>query len=356
MLQSYKRQDVKARLIFWICVQLLLICIFEIVQTISLKHQISYLVNFSLACLMPLFCALAYDWYVYVFSVLRPRRKLREVPFDRFFRVVIVLYSLFSFTSPWHNLLFVVSEEGVEIRGGYMWTVVAIPWMCGVLSIYMCIRDLHYARRRLTVSASLGIIFLTLLGMVSGIVQYSTFLPVVAPSVTLGMLIYFISLQNTWISKDPLTKLNNRSCLSSFLKYNYRSRAKNLQPYVLYFDVNRFKKINDNYGHVAGDLALKLIAEVLMQKLEHTRHFVCRMGGDEFVAILFVQDDLEVKDFILTTRELINLRSEQEDLPFKISISIGVARLDDHGRNFDEALSQAEGEMYSEKQYGASLL
>ncbi|MCX8034553.1 MAG: sensor domain-containing diguanylate cyclase [Thermodesulfovibrio sp.] len=95
--------------------------------------------------------------------------------------------------------------------------------------------------------------------------------------------------------KDPLTKLYNRKGFD--FMYPIRQREMMLLDYhtgVLFFDIDDFKKINDTYGHEAGDKVLYAISQIFINFLRH-QDIVVRWGGEEFLAVIFIKDLNHVK-------------------------------------------------------------
>lgn len=92
-------------------------------------------------------------------------------------------------------------------------------------------------------------------------------------------------------TRDPLTGLLNRRGGSEILEHHHtflvRSKSAKNNFAVLNLDLNRFKGINDKYGHETGDLVLKFFGEILTKKLRgHEHDIIVRAGGDEFLVIL----------------------------------------------------------------------
>lgn len=90
-------------------------------------------------------------------------------------------------------------------------------------------------------------------------------------------------------------------------------------------DGNKFKKVNDTYGHVTGDEVLRLVAEQLKRTFGNMQAFLARYGGDEFVVIVKgkTQDEMDV--IIHQTQENVNAIAWGADTPWQLSISIGCA-------------------------------
>ena len=96
---------------------------------------------------------------------------------------------------------------------------------------------------------------------------------------------HFVYVQRTQIYNDALTGLNNRKRLFFMLETKIPQADKE-HPMILYLlDANRFKQINDKYGHAEGDNALISIAECMIQLAGEYNIFVARYGGDEFMML-----------------------------------------------------------------------
>jgi diguanylate cyclase (GGDEF)-like protein len=144
---------------------------------------------------------------------------------------------------------------------------------------------------------------------------------------------------------DALTDLPNRSLLARHLSTLLADRT---PLALLYVDLDRFKPVNDRFGHGAGDLVLRCVAERLVASVSAS-DIVSRIGGDEFVILAVGITDPEVA---VALAERIRARIEE---PFDlgaatvtVGASIGVA-LAGPGATPDELLHEADGAMYSAK-------
>ena len=108
----------------------------------------------------------------------------------------------------------------------------------------------------------------------------------------LSLLIVYLSMQEYGLNTDYLTGAYNRRQLDNYIRTKIKlSRPESIIG-VICVDLNEFKLINDNYGHEAGDKALKTSVAVLRKSLR-PNDFIARTGGDEFVILL---DDLSSPD------------------------------------------------------------
>lgn len=147
---------------------------------------------------------------------------------------------------------------------------------------------------------------------------------------------------------DALTGLLNRRALfekAEILFGGLERHSKTLT--VLFADLNKFKSINDQLGHRAGDWVLVQIAEIIGGSIRKS-DIAARYGGDEFVLIL-PETDLE-KGKALALRLQENIRRWVANEPLALSITIGVGEAPRHGTNLSSVLEHVDRAMYRGKQ------
>lgn len=142
---------------------------------------------------------------------------------------------------------------------------------------------------------------------------------------------------------DELTGIYNRKY---FIDAYHNFDAKKLKKYSLFiFDIDKFKNVNDTYGHNKGDLAIRYVAQLAKNTLDH-HSIVARWGGDEFIGLIktdIAQNQLE---------ELRQKIEEKDSTDYgKITISIGISNIR-HYKNFRETLEAADSALYSSKANG----
>jgi diguanylate cyclase (GGDEF)-like protein len=155
---------------------------------------------------------------------------------------------------------------------------------------------------------------------------------------------------------DLLTEINNRFSFERFLDMQMQSAGKDMEAFgLIYLDLNRFKQVNDSYGHLIGDLYLREAALRMKSQLRPP-DMLARLGGDEFAVVLpTVRSRLEVES-------IANRLQRAFDEPFILgennlqgSASVGFALYPDDGRNKDALLSTADAAMYMNKQANRDL-
>ncbi|BBP74600.1 diguanylate cyclase [Pseudomonas sp. Ost2] len=152
-------------------------------------------------------------------------------------------------------------------------------------------------------------------------------------------------------SHDSLTGLPNRAFFEGRLMRALRNGAKQGERVgVLFLDSDRFKQINDNFGHAAGDAVLMAVATRVRAQLRED-DLVARLGGDEFAVLLTplhaIEDAERIADKIIASMEMPIAVPGQAQVV--TSLSIGIAVYPDHGTSPGTLLNAADAAMYQAK-------
>lgn len=140
---------------------------------------------------------------------------------------------------------------------------------------------------------------------------------------------------------DPFTRLYNKRCAESHIRTLLACYPGQTHALIL-FDLDQFKRVNDTFGHLAGDRVIRSIADNL-QTLFGEDHILGRFGGDEF--IVFVRT-IPNRAFLLSKLELLAC---SEDNGYQVTKSIGAALYPEHGTTFPELLHKADMALYRSK-------
>lgn len=150
---------------------------------------------------------------------------------------------------------------------------------------------------------------------------------------------------------DPLTGLTNRALFYDRLENALRSASRNQSRLaLLYLDLNEFKRINDTWGHEAGDEVLRQVARRLESGTRQT-DTIGRMGGDEFTVLLTDLPDASsaVEKAIAKIRDILATPIEFAGQIFRITASVGVALYPEDGDTAQQLLIKADASMYLNK-------
>ena len=152
---------------------------------------------------------------------------------------------------------------------------------------------------------------------------------------------------------DPLTKLINRRVL---LRLAHTSNDYHEMYSVIMFDLDRFKRVNDTYGHAAGDKVLVAVAQVIQKELR-TTDIIARFGGEEFVAVLPKVNLRDAK--IMASRVAVAISRQVivlvDDTELSVTASVGVTQRK-QDESIDEALIRADNFLYFAKESGRDLV
>lgn len=153
---------------------------------------------------------------------------------------------------------------------------------------------------------------------------------------------------------DPLTRLNNRRYLWDFLGRDLiRARRAVLPVAAILFDIDHFKRFNDTWGHEAGDLVLKSVAEVIRQNVRGS-DIACRYGGEEFIIVLSeATRTVAVQRAETLRRDIERMDIVLGDKPLdRVTASFGVALYPTHADNAEALVRAADDALYQAKENG----
>ena len=152
---------------------------------------------------------------------------------------------------------------------------------------------------------------------------------------------------------DELTGLPNRALFNDRLEFALiKASRKESVVAVFFLDLDRFKEINDTYGHDAGDEVLKVFAQRLKESIR-AEDTLARMGGDEFMII--IEDHINPDTSAVVAQKIVDAMKEPIELEadtIKLSTSIGIALYSKDAEEAQELIKNADLAMYDAKQSG----
>ncbi len=155
--------------------------------------------------------------------------------------------------------------------------------------------------------------------------------------------------------QDPLTSLPNRSHFLSRLSHALElARRNSQQVVVIYLDLDRFKVINDTYGHEKGDVLLKQVSERLTS-IARRNDTIARMGGDEFTVLLegtSVDSIIGASTFAQKILGLFNYPFRIDNHEFYVTCSIGISLYPNDGDDVTTLMKNSDMAMYRAKELG----
>lgn len=149
--------------------------------------------------------------------------------------------------------------------------------------------------------------------------------------------------------QDALTGLWNRAYTETAVNALIKEGESGM---LFMIDMDNFKAINDNYGHIEGDNTLKMFAET-MKKYSSEGDILCRIGGDEFV--MYIKGKSSMAQTGNLAGDIISdicRKLKQKEFDTNTSVSIGIARIPEDGSDFNAAYNAADKALYYVKQNG----
>jgi len=297
--------------------------------------------------------SLLYIYYCEVKLGTPPRKRKRLLMLYCFPVVVNLVLSLLSVR---YSLMFRISESNVYGRGpllylSFILSYVLLPVAFGRVLYYRNKLEKEGKRNQ----SSLGyrgiasLLTFPLVPLAGGLIQI-WFCPVTVVwlSTVIALLIVFINIQNAEISTDSLTGLYNRRQTDSYLQNLIQPNAREKAIGLVMLDMDNFKQINDRFGHLTGDYALRTMADVLRAVCDRDTFF-SRYGGDEFVIVTRQKSLFQIEALL----EKINLRLEEccrsACAKYMLSISAGVALWKEGMDSVDALFAVADEQLYRNK-------
>jgi diguanylate cyclase (GGDEF)-like protein len=293
-----------------------------------------------------------YSWVRYVILRLDPRHR-DTMPEKILLFAPAVINTACTLLTPFTGWVYTISADNRYHRGSMVWLSFLMSAFYLVFSTVFVLREYRHPSRGREKDEYWTLLVFPIFIAVGNILQMSFYgLSIVWLCAAISVLILFIDMQNDQLSQDKLTGVYNRGLINAQLMWEVEHlHSSNDLLMAAMFDIDHFKSINDRYGHLTGDEALKVVARVLKESSRKT-DYVCRFGGDEFMLIGHIGKEENAE--VIMQRILKNLDKVNQtgNLPFKLSLSCGYTTC---GRNdrvtTDTIMNEADSRMYDMKNH-----
>lgn len=288
-------------------------------------------------------------WIYYVILTIDPKKKglCKEcVPVI----IVVVVNMLIALSTPISNKYFVIDANNIYHRGE--WTIISNGMFVVLLAYEFWLIVTNW--KRINQRERIPMLFFLLPPMIGFVFQTIFFgTSLVWPGSTISILIVYIMIQSQIVKTDYLTGLYNRRQLDYYLNRKLYSLPDHKKFAGIMIDLDEFKEINDQYGHSAGDAALRSTA-ILINKSCHRDAFIARYGGDEFIVLLNITDEKMLQEQINRLKRNFELFNQKSKESYKLEISVGYSiYMPEHGSGsgFLEHLDQLMYKNKKERRY-----
>ncbi len=260
-----------------------------------------------------------------------------------------ILLAILNWFTP---VYFSISAENIYYRTKW----VTVPFIIDCIYGFYGAGLILFYQRRVKKYMFMPVV-LFLFPIVTGFIFQATIygLSVIWPSAAISIVSLYINFQNENSLIDSLSGLYTRQYLDNYLKERIKNMPKeNLLAGVM-MDFDRFKQINDTYGHQAGDSVIRDVGAILHMSTDY-HDFAARYGGDEFVVIREIQNEEEAKNLLAEIENKVLDFNRLNCRPYKIAFSYGTAIYHPSTVSADDFLKEMDQAMYMEKQTKSCLL
>ncbi len=292
--------------------------------------------------------AFGYVWCLYaVYRMFGSPRRVKRYAKIICGPIIIALAAVWS--TPFTGWVFRIDDNNVYVREK-LWLVPAIATIAYVI---FGIVYIYYNRKRINKYMIMPIALIISPIFIGALVQ--ALLPgtaIIAMVVTISLVGLYATTQSESAYIDRLSGVYNRRYLDDYLRglnedEKNRKTGKTITGIML--DMDKFKQINDNFGHHNGDDAISQVGKILRENLGKM-NFAARYGGDEFIIITPMLDSDSIENLMQKLTEVANGRNASGDYPYELSFSYGYAQFTvGKEKNYDGFMQRMDDNMYQYK-------
>lgn len=319
---------------------------FETATCVINKRQEQWLIPISVflhICLFAIAPILTYYWYIFIKNLVVSGEA--AVKKSNFVLLVPVIAGIvLTLLSPVYNYVFYIDSSNVYHRGPLYNINAAITYFYIVYGFILVVMN----RRRIVKQEFVPLCIFSVLPMIGGLVQtlfYGTLL--MWSGAAYSLVIVYIFLQQRMVHLDALTGVWNRGSFDYYISQR-TNQENNDKLGFIYFDIDDLKNINDSYGHVEGDLAIKAVIEIIKRAIRKS-DIVVRMGGDEFLIILDCESNADLEKTIKRINEAFSEHNKNSGKSYKLECSFGADIFNSEYSSIDQFLRHVDNLMYENK-------
>ncbi len=288
-------------------------------------------------------------WILYLLFKLNYDKNVikKWFPFIALPNLIVIILSISSFSN---KLFFYIDADNNYIRGKYFFILSLAHALYVIVSLLFIVIRLKHSRsyeERHSAKVLLSFVTAPIVGLLAELISYG--MNSVWIFTSISYLIIYFNIQNSKVNSDFLTGLFNRRKFHDYASKKILNRKKDNIIFLLIIDLNKFKSINDKFGHLVGDDALISFSKVLSKSV-NKNDFVARIGGDEFVVLGERKEEHQIEESKTKLIEMVNLFNYTSNKVYELSISVGVGISQYHDdKKLEDLLTEADCEMYMAK-------
>ena len=294
---------------------------------------------------------LSYCWYRFICRWIYPRDMMLPKNLPLLLPVIIVF--LLAVLSPFYGFIFQISGSNGYARGPFFAVAAVITYSYIVLAMVMIFRR----RRKIVREEYLPLIVFGIIPLIGALLQ-SLFYGILLmwSSCAFSLVVVYIFLQQRMIHMDSLTGVWARASFDYYLSQRIRQKAEEAFG-IIFFDLDGLKQINDGFGHMEGDAALKTTVRLVKSALKKT-DIMARYGGDEFIILLENVTKKELDEITGRIAECFDRYNQDIANRYSLTCSCGSDIYDAKYQEIEDFLRNVDSLMYQhkkEKEYAAQF-
>lgn len=293
-----------------------------------------------------------YFWFRYIEDRLRlPSTRSRKL--YRLFMVPMLVTVSLDFLSIFTGWLFYIDSSGsYQSTDLFLFAHTTVNYFYLSVATVFSIHAARHAKSKEMRSEYFIYSLYMVAPLISGFLEeYFPTVPLLALNIFMVIEIMFLMIQNMQIYNDALTGLNNRKRLNAYLEETSAKIDESHSITLFMLDIDHFKAINDTYGHLEGDNALKEFSSYVKEFSGRYNAFAARYGGDEF-CIVARMGSRDPEEFIREFDKLVHDRqrsSENDAKPYLIQASIGYCVANNSSWKPERLINAADEMLYQRK-------
>ncbi|MEN6351395.1 MAG: diguanylate cyclase [Syntrophomonas sp.] len=294
-------------------------------------------------CLLGIAPVLTYYWYIFINKLVvsnEARLKKQKV----ILLIPVVTSILLTLLSPIYHFVFYIDGSNIYHRGQLYLVDAVIIYFYIFGGFLLIIKN----RGRVIKQEFAPLFIFSLLPIVGGLVQTLFYGPLLIWSCTaFSFVIVYIFLQQRMIQLDALTGVWSRGSFDYYISQRLLHKNEDKLGFI-YFDIDGLKNINDTYGHVEGDYAIKTSIAIVKRAIRK-KDIVVRMGGDEFVIIMDCEVNKDLEKTIERIKAAFWQYNNDSEKCYKLECSFGADIFNSDFSSIEQFLRHIDNLMYENK-------
>lgn len=321
------------------------VCFIDGIRGEFLK-SIYYISCFVIFILAPF---LSYLWFTFIKSWISPNKK--EIFHRSIFLALPILINFFLVVSSLNNgNVFYIDSENIYHRGPLFLLTVLISYSYLILGCFWVISH----RKKILKGEFVPFLafgFFPLLGGIIQILFYKILL--IWSSAAFSLVVVYIFLQKRMIHLDYLTGAWTRESFFGYFHQRYSQTYEEVP--MIFVDIDNLKMINDKYGHIEGDYAIKKSVNIIKNSLRKT-DIITRYGGDEFIITLDVEKTKDVERILERINRSFEKYNKYSNKEYKLSVTFGHGSYSKNYETLEKFIGIIDNKMYENKRLKKSYV